>query len=384
MDTKKEIQKMFLLELLELYKTMPVLWKKIPPNPLTEDIVAESLSLLCKTGDGLAHAYVRLDIHEREITDIEILQSFIHLRYVDVSKNALRDISPLSALTHMLTLKADENLLTTAKLDEMPFLQVASFSHNRITTTEGINHPLLEHLNLNNNRIKEVTGLDATKLTRLHTLELRGNKLESTDGIYLPCIKNLFLAANVIRRIEGMSRLTGLTTLHLRDNQLESLEGFSDSQKLLQYINLRNNLVTSVKEPAKMKVLPMLRALVLSGNPCAEQDDYRLETLIGIRTLERLDKDEYTDEERTEAEEIAEQRRIEEEERAALELQIMHDLASMPSMGMEEEEYEAYKSSVRSESTGIRLSNQTDLNEAEAEGANSEAEESAPLAAEDQ
>ncbi|GFO13993.1 leucine-rich repeat-containing protein 23 [Plakobranchus ocellatus] len=290
--------------------------EKIPPNPLTEDLVAESLSLLCKTGDGLAHAYVRLDVHERDITDIEILQNFIHLRYVDISKNSLKDITPLSALTHMLTLKADENLLTTAKLDEMPFLQVASFSHNRIVTTEGINHPLLEHLNLNNNKIKEVTGLDPTKLTRLHTLELRGNKLESTDGIYLSCIKNLFLAANVIRRIEGMSRLTGLTTLHLRDNQLENLEGFSDCQKALQYLNLRNNLVTSVKESSKIKVLPMLRALVLSGNPCAEQDDYRLETLIGIRTLERLDKDEYTDEERTEAEEIAEQRRIEEEERA--------------------------------------------------------------------
>jgi len=265
----------------------------------------------------LAHAYVRLDVHERDITDIEILQSFIHLRYIDVSKNALKDISPLSALTHMLTLKADENLLTSAQLEEMPFLQVASFSQNKINTTEGINHPMLEHLNLNNNVIKEVTGLDATKLSRLHTLELRGNKLESTDGIYLPNLKNLFCGANIIKRIEGMARLTGLSTCHLRDNQLENLEGFSEDQKNLQYVNLRGNLVTSVKESAKMKCLPMLRALVLAENPCAEEDDYRLETLIGNRTLERLDKDEYTDEERTEAEEIAEQRRIEEEEKAA-------------------------------------------------------------------
>jgi len=264
----------------------------------------------------LSHAYVRLDVHEREITDIEILQSFIHLRYIDISKNSLKDISPLSALTHMLTLKADENLLTTAKLEEMPFLQVASFSHNKIVTTEGINHPMLEHLNLNNNLIKEVTGLDSTKLSRLHTLELRGNKLESTDGIYLPNLKNCFLAANIIKRIEGMSRLTGLTTIHLRDNQLESLEGFSEGQTGLQYVNLRGNLVTSVKEAAKLKALPLLRALVISENPCAEEDDYRLETLIGVRTLERLDKDEYTDEERTEAEEIAEQRRVEEEEKA--------------------------------------------------------------------
>ncbi|KAK7476100.1 hypothetical protein BaRGS_00032654, partial [Batillaria attramentaria] len=270
----------------------------VPPNPLTEDIVADSLSLLCKTGDGLAHAYVRLDIRERGVTDIAMLKQFIHLRYIDVSKNALKDISPLSGLTHMLTLKADENLLTSAQLEEMPFLQVASFSHNKITTTED-------------NNISQVTGLDPTKLSRLHTLELRGNKLETTDGIYLPNLRNLFLAANVIKRIEGLARCPTLTTLHLRDNQLENLDGFTEDLKDLQYINLRGNLITTVKEVAKLKPLPFLRALALAENPVAEEDDYRLEVLINLRTVERLDKDEYTEEERHEAEEIYEQRKAE-------------------------------------------------------------------------
>ncbi|KAL8601436.1 hypothetical protein ACOMHN_042440 [Nucella lapillus] len=288
--------------------------EKPPPNPLTEDIIAESLSLLCKTGDGLSHAYVRLDIHERGVTDLEILKSFIHLRYVDISKNALRDISPLSALTHMLTLKAEENLLTSVGLEEMPFLQTANFSHNRLNTTQGFNHPMLEHLILSNNSIGQVSGLDASKLTRLHTLELRGNKLESTDGIYLPCVCNLFLGANMIRRVEGLGRCSSLTTLHLRDNQLESLDGFSEDLKKLQYINMRGNLMTSVKEMVKLKDLPMLRALVLSENPVADEDDYRMEVLIALRTLERLDKDEFTDEERQEAEEIHENRKAEAEE----------------------------------------------------------------------
>ena len=39
--------------------------QKDPEMPLTEEIISESLSLLCKTGDGLAHAYVRLDVKER-------------------------------------------------------------------------------------------------------------------------------------------------------------------------------------------------------------------------------------------------------------------------------------------------------------------------------
>ena len=40
-------------------------FQKIPEVALTEEMIADTLSLLCKTGDGLAHAYVRLDVHER-------------------------------------------------------------------------------------------------------------------------------------------------------------------------------------------------------------------------------------------------------------------------------------------------------------------------------
>lgn len=79
----------------------------------------------------------------------------------------------------------------------------------------------------------------------------------------------------------------------------------------------------------------MLRALVLNGinsyfeycilrfdnrqitffpedNPVQEQDSYRVEVLIILRHLERLDKDEYSSEERTEAEDVYEQKRQDE------------------------------------------------------------------------
>ncbi|XP_060080190.1 leucine-rich repeat-containing protein 23-like isoform X1 [Ylistrum balloti] len=292
--------------------------EKVPENPLSEEAVAESLSLLCKTGDGLSHAYVRLDVHEKELTNVSILKSFIHLRYVDVSKNNLKDISCLSALTHMLTLKADYNMITSVKLEEMPFLQVASFNFNKINSLEGVSHPMLEHLSLNNNEITEISGLDEAKLARLHTLEVRGNKLKTTGGVHLPNLKNLFMAANTIDKIEDMESLRSLTTFHLRDNQLENLDGFTDQLHLLQYINLRGNNITSVKEQVpKMACLPMLRALVLFENPAHEEDEYRLEVLIALRKLERLDKDEYSEEERNEAEEIYEQRLKEDAEREA-------------------------------------------------------------------
>ncbi|PNJ30390.1 LRRC23 isoform 13 [Pongo abelii] len=163
------------------------------PNPLTEDMMKEGLSLLCKTGNGLAHAYVKLEVKERDLTDIYLLRSYIHLRYVDISENHLTDLSPLNYLTHLLWLKADGNRLRSAQLNELPYLQIASFAYNQITDTEGISHPRLETLNLKGNSIHTVTGLDPQKLISLHTVELRGNQLESTLGINLPKLKNLYL-----------------------------------------------------------------------------------------------------------------------------------------------------------------------------------------------
>ena len=85
----------------------------------------------------------------RELTDITMLSSYIHLRYVDLSRNNLRDLSPLNSLTHLLVLNVNNNHLTSARLDQLPYLQTISFANNKIKSLEGIDHPMLEHLNLN-------------------------------------------------------------------------------------------------------------------------------------------------------------------------------------------------------------------------------------------
>ena len=60
----------------------------------------------------------------RELTDIDHMKKFIHVRYVDFSGNLITDLSPLNNLTHLIVLKADKNNLTTAELDPLPYLQV--------------------------------------------------------------------------------------------------------------------------------------------------------------------------------------------------------------------------------------------------------------------
>ncbi|NXX85630.1 LRC23 protein, partial [Urocolius indicus] len=254
----------------------------------------------------------------RNLTDISLLECFIHLRYVDLSENKLQDLSPLSNLTHLLWLKVDGNLLPSACMQELPYLQIISFAHNRIRDIEGITHPRLVNLNLKGNKIQTVLGLSHGQLFSLEILELRGNKLESTAGLNLPKLKSLYLAQNTIRSLEGLEGLEQLATLHLRDNQLETLDGFCSSMKCLQYLNLRNNGISSLQEVAKLQVLPMLQALVLLDNPCCEEPDYQLEVLVLLPHLQRLDKEPFEHDQRVEANSIRQKRQEKEKVRTAL------------------------------------------------------------------
>ncbi|XP_053827262.1 leucine-rich repeat-containing protein 23 [Vidua macroura] len=284
------------------------------PCPLTEEDLKEGLSLLSKTGNGLAHAYVKFEAKDKGLTDISLLKRFIHLRYVDLSKNKLKDLVPLSSLTQLLWLKVDGNLLTSASMQELPYLQVISFDRNHITDFEGITHPLLANLSLKENKIETVLGLSHDHLFSLQVLELRGNKIKTTAGLGVSKLKKLYLAKNTICSLEGLEEFEQLETLHLRDNKLEALDGFSNSMKCLQYLNLRSNGIKSFQEVEKLQVLPMLQALVLMDNPCAEEPNYRLEVLSRLPQLQRLDKESIEEEEREEAENIRQARKEKEKE----------------------------------------------------------------------
>ncbi|NWX36342.1 LRC23 protein, partial [Notiomystis cincta] len=244
----------------------------------------------------------------RGLTDISLLERFIHLRYVDLSKNKLKDLSPLSSLTQLLWLKVDENLLTSASMQELLYLQVISFDHNHIEDLEGITHPLLATLSLKENKIQTMLGLSHDQLFSLQVLELRGNKIKTTAGLGVSKLKKLYLAHNTICSLEGLEEFNQLETLHLRNNKLEALDGFSKSMKCLQYLNLRSNGIRSFQEVEKLQVLPMLQELVLMDNPCAEEPDYRLEVLSRLPRLQRLDKESVEEDEREEAENIRQAR----------------------------------------------------------------------------
>lgn len=85
----------------------------------------------------------------RNLTDISRLESFVHLRFVDLSNNRLRTVHSLHRLKFLLTLKLDSNELSHFDLPALPYLQTLSLSNNRLRSAAGIEQPRLEILNLN-------------------------------------------------------------------------------------------------------------------------------------------------------------------------------------------------------------------------------------------
>ncbi|KAJ3219999.1 Leucine-rich repeat-containing protein 23 [Dinochytrium kinnereticum] len=160
------------------------------PVPLTMEMVGQHISLLARTGNGLSHAYTRLEIHGKGVTGIDILENYPHLRYIA------------------------GNQIATIELDDKPHLQL----------------------------------------------------------------------------------------LHLRDNKIRSLSGINESYRQLVYLNLRNNKISNIDEIRKLSVLPSLKTLILSENPIDQLPNYRIDVLLRLPKLEKLDKEPITDEEREEVE----------------------------------------------------------------------------------
>lgn len=281
---------------------------QIQPQCLTQDHIQEGLSLLCKTGNGLAHAFIKLDLKERGLSDISAIRNFIHIRFLDLSNNRLTDLSPLAPLTQLLWLKVDDNAIQSFR--EQPFaqftyLQWLSVAVNWLTDMEGLVGPSsLETLNLIGNGIKKISCLEHSSFANLAILELRGNHIETTEGIHLPNLRHLYLAHNVIKHLEGLEKLDRLRTLHLRENQIETLSGLNFNMRSLQYLNVRGNKLADENAIQSLRyVSKTLQILVLLENPVVETSDYRINLVMLLPNLERLDKDPVTSDEKVEAKE---------------------------------------------------------------------------------
>lgn len=189
-----------------------------------------------------------------KLTNIAAFKSFQHLQFIDVSNNylTLENLQVVTELPFLILIHADNNLLNSAALNKMKYMQVIIMNNNRITSVNDVYQPELCTLEVGYNKIDRV-NFD-NNMPHIKCLDFRYNLIQDISNFDFPNLDSLYLAGNKITSLVGIERLSNLRVLHVRNNPIRILNGFDPELKKLQYVNLRNCKVSTLIQVKKLRV----------------------------------------------------------------------------------------------------------------------------------
>ncbi|KAM9699013.1 leucine-rich repeat and guanylate kinase domain-containing protein [Dama dama] len=256
---------------------------------LREEVVAEKLYQLGRSGSGTEQVYLSLTLSDLDLTDVSILCGYVHLQKLDLSVNKIEDLSCVSCMPYLLELNASQNHLKTFFNFKPPKnLKQVDFSCNQISEMCSLSaYESLTKLILDSNEITEISGLELC--SSLTYLSLANNKITTINGLGMLPIKILCLSNNQIEKITGLDDLRVLQILDLSQNQISSLQGL-EGHDFLEVINLEDNKIAELDEIEYIENLPLLRVLNLLRNPVQEKPDYWSFVIFMLLRLTELDQ----------------------------------------------------------------------------------------------
>jgi len=212
-----------------------------------------------------------LNLREKGISDIHQITEYKHykeVKHIDLSYNALRDISGLADLEleylEGLTLEGNmitkvEGLYNFSNLKSLDFGISAEIfwdvgEHN-LLNLHPYHGPPLRTIGAGN-QIKEIGGLD--ELVNLTRLTLSFNEITEIKGLEnLEKLRYLDLSFNYITEIKGLENQKELTGLYLMFNEIREIKGL-ENLKNLRSLDLNQNKISEVKGIRHLKELQML------------------------------------------------------------------------------------------------------------------------------
>nr|XP_055157447.1 centriolin isoform X1 [Nyctereutes procyonoides]XP_055157449.1 centriolin isoform X1 [Nyctereutes procyonoides] len=172
--------------------------------------------------------------------------------------------------------------------------------------TKQDNLALVKSLNLSlakggGKKFRYIENLE--KCVKLEVLNLSYNligKIEKVDKLLK--LRELNLSYNKIRKIEGIENLYNLQKLNLAGNEIEHIPVWLGKKlKSLRILNLKGNKISSLQDVSKLKPLQDLTSLILLENPIVTLPHYIQFTIFHLRSLESLEGQPVTSQDRQEA-----------------------------------------------------------------------------------
>eukprot|EP00340_Litonotus_pictus_P003356 CAMPEP_0170527526 /NCGR_PEP_ID=MMETSP0209-20121228/12991_1 /TAXON_ID=665100 ORGANISM="Litonotus pictus, Strain P1" /NCGR_SAMPLE_ID=MMETSP0209 /ASSEMBLY_ACC=CAM_ASM_000301 /LENGTH=405 /DNA_ID=CAMNT_0010818109 /DNA_START=11 /DNA_END=1226 /DNA_ORIENTATION=- len=262
--------------------------KKLAKEPIDKAIFQENLQDLGITFNGYNHAYLSINISNKDLISIGGISEFRFLQNINLSNNKLTVLEPLSGLKHINFLDASHNSISeTFDFDPSSKLEVANYSFNLIREIMNVGkNRYLRILNLSNNNIQRIENLSDNYF--LEELNLSFNSIEVIENLDGLNIQRLNLMCNKIRMITGLDNLKSLLELNLSKNQLTRLKGLQNLPNL-RYLYLSSNSISRAKQIAYIIEIPYLTDLDLCHNDVQNRKFYRLNLLSYLPQLRCLD-----------------------------------------------------------------------------------------------
>ncbi len=242
-----------------------------------------------------------LDIHEKNISDLEGIQHLVNLEDLQAYNNFINDITGLKGLKKLIMLRIDNNKISDlTPLSELTELKVLKLNNNKISDVKPLS--LLEKLTvlyLYENNIKDISSLG--KLTKLHIFYASGNEIrdiaimENFDDMRdlrisenrirdisplrnMWHLKSLMISGNFITDISVLSKFYELENLEMARNAISDIGPFSMLEKI-KTASFQNNRVRDIAPILKNKYIGEKVTIILTGNPLNNKSKTMLRTL---------------------------------------------------------------------------------------------------------
>ncbi|XP_053551905.1 centriolin [Bombina bombina] len=174
----------------------------------------------------------------------------------------------------------------------------------KLTKQENLAHINSLSLSLSKDggkKFKYIENLE--KCERLEILNLSHNFIEKIEKLDKQMrLRELNLSHNRISKLEGIEHMQNLQKLNLCGNEIEQIPLWLGKKiRALSVLNLKQNKIFSLQDVSRLKLLKDLSSLHLADNPIANLPHYRLFTIFHLRSLNSLDGQPVTNQEREEA-----------------------------------------------------------------------------------
>ena len=204
-----------------------------------------------------------LDLRRNNIADISPLTGLSSLKWLNLENNQISDISPLRDLTGLSWLNLDGNQISDiSPLRNLTNLKGLELRQNQIADITPLANLLdLRSLHLGSNgQISDVSPL--IMLTQLEDLALSGNRIIDIKPLSgMIHLKELWLGGNEnskISDISPLSEMIHMQDLWLNNNQITNLEPLRDMIDL-RILDLQANRVRDISPLSKLVDLQVLR-----------------------------------------------------------------------------------------------------------------------------